>query len=91
MQSVYLIAENKPEVSTPKNQKHDPDEFMIALLKTKKFKFDNSLLEWKVVKKSKKKKAKKFIPFEEHVEKNSQAQQWMDQRREQRVDKHFCI
>lgn len=45
LQNVYLIAEKKSEVSTPKNWKCGLDKFMIASLRTEKFKFGDNLLK----------------------------------------------
>lgn len=50
LQSVYLIGLPKPKISTPKNRKRGPDEWLIAPPRTSKSKFEDSPLEWSVKK-----------------------------------------
>lgn len=46
LQSVYLVHEKKPDVSTPKNRKCGPDEWLVSPPRTRKSKFGENLLEW---------------------------------------------
>ncbi|MCJ1270705.1 hypothetical protein MMC22_010602 [Lobaria immixta] len=48
LQSVYLIGLKNPEVSTPKNRKRGPNEWMISPPRTGKSRVGDSPLEWTV-------------------------------------------